>query len=252
MDMRRKRMQGTLNILYFNIEFYLCFIVLILILYTATHYIVESKRWIVYLIIISASLATLLSLFVSYYIYDYSNFYTLPWVKENKASSTVLNITAGFDETTPILTHKYKNAQILSLDFYDGERHTEPSIKRARKLYPPSKNVVKITTSHLPYATNSINDIYLIFSAHEIRDPQERVIFFNEIQRVLTVQGQVTIVEHLRDIPNFIAYTLGFLHFHSKSTWENLFLSTNFFIKAEQKHTPFVSIYTLTTNGVSS
>ena len=43
----------------------------------------------------------------------------------------------------------------------------------------------------------------------------ERTLFFKELHRILKREGELVIVEHLRDLPNFLAYTIGFFHYWS-------------------------------------
>ena len=85
-----------------------------------------------------------------------------------------------------------------------------------------------------------------------IRNDQERILFFAEINRVLKPNGQLFIMEHLRDFPNFCAYSLGFFHFLSKSNWRNTFEKSNFKIDSEQKKTILISIFKLSKNGKPS
>ena len=53
---------------------------------------------------------------------------------EVQHTANITNINAGFDETSYILDDKFPNATIKAFDFYDAEKHTEASIKRARKV----------------------------------------------------------------------------------------------------------------------
>jgi hypothetical protein len=62
----------------------------------------------------------------------------------------------------------------------------------------------------------TIDQIFVLLSAHEIRDRQERAIFFSRLKESLKSEGSIVVLEHLRDLPNFIAYTIGFFHFFSK------------------------------------
>jgi ubiquinone/menaquinone biosynthesis C-methylase UbiE len=89
-------------------------------------------------------------------------------------------------------------------------------------------------------------------SAHEIRDQEERIQFFKEINRVLTTDGSVVIVEHLRDIPNLLAYTVGVFHFFSKKNWLKSFSTADLYLQKEIKITAFVSTFILTKNGATS
>ena len=135
----------------------------------------------------------------------------------------MVNIHAGFDETSILLSTKFPDAELIVFDFYDPEKHTEVSIKRARKAYPSYPNTKKIITSTIPLGDSCADKIFVTLAAHEIRDDNERIIFFKELYRILKTGGQIFVTEHHRDLYNFIAYTIGFFHFHSYSTWTNTF-----------------------------
>ncbi|HEX6193460.1 MAG TPA: methyltransferase type 11, partial [Chitinophagaceae bacterium] len=64
-----------------------------------------------------------------------------------------------------------------------------------------------------------------------------------ECKRLCKPEGQVIMVEHLRDFPNFMAFTVGFTHFFSRSTWKKAFKSAGFVTFQETKFTPFMSVF---------
>lgn len=243
----RKPFQGVLNIVCFNWHFYLLSGLFIIFLVLLAVFLGEIYSIYLLLIAFLVFLPTVISLVVSAYVYDFSDLYSFSWIKNLQISlqSNIININAGFDETSTLLKnqHQFENLQVF--DFYDETKHTEISIKRARKAYPAFPNTQNITTTHIPLEESSIDVAFLIFSAHEIREENERNSFFSELNRIIKENGKVILVEHLQDLPNFIAYTIGFLHFHKKSTWKNTFQNSNFYIKQEIKHTPFVSVFIL-------
>jgi SAM-dependent methyltransferase len=186
----------------------------------------------------------LVSLLASHFIYDRSELYDLGWLNVD-APDRLVNIHAGFDETSALLAIKFPQAHLRVLDFYDPDKHTEPSIKRARVRYPEYPNTEKVTTRALPMDPASADLVCLILSAHEVRDPTERTAFFREIHRGMAPGGRIVVVEHLRDAPNFLAYTVGFLHFHSRAAWLATFEAAGLVVESEEKHTPFLSVFTL-------
>jgi len=192
-----------------------------------------------------------MSLMASYYIYDLSDLYHFGWLPTNSKDKYLVNISAGFDEISNILIEKYPDAELLVLDFYDPLKHTEVSIKRARKAYPRHTGTEQIDTSSFPLKNATADKIFVMLSAHEIRDPKEQIIFFKEIKRVLKQDGQLIVVEHLRDWANFAAFNLGFLHFYSRGTWLNVFKQTKFFVKKEIKITPFITAFIMEKHGNS-
>jgi len=245
----RKPFQGIKNIIHFNWHFFIIavsFIAVLLYLTVYTTSIIKSALQVVSVLIF---VSILVSLFVSYYVYDLSGFYKFHWLENSDRKISVLNINAGFDETSAILKNKYKNANFIALDFYDANKHTEISIKRARKKYAPYPNTVVIDSSNIKLESNSIDKIFVILSAHEIRNKEERIRFFSELKRVLKPKGQLVIIEHLRDLPNFVAYNVGAFHFYSKNIWLDTFKSSKLKLKSEIKNTPFISTFILEKNG---
>ncbi len=247
----RKPFQGVWNIVRFNWHYYVVSLGVLVLILCISNYVNSIFRTYLFIVGWLIFLPTFISLFVSYYVYDLSELYNFAWINRNidKKTSNIININAGFDETSILLKEKFPNAELTVFDFYDPKKHTEISIKRARAAYPIFPNTKTVTTKNLPVAHNSIDKIFVIFAAHEIRNEQERVDFFKELQKTIKPTGEIFITEHLRDIPNFLAYNIGFLHFYSKQTWLQTFQSAELFLKNEQKITPFISTFTLTKYG---
>lgn len=249
MDSLRRPFQGVFNIIRFNWHFYVIAITLVLALLVLAQYLLPFYC---YCAIVLISLPLLLSLVVSFYVYDLSGLYNFDWIKDSNSKQLLVNINAGFDETSTLLQHKFAKAELVVLDFYDPLKHTEVSIKRARKAYPPYPNTQSITSTQLPLGDQVADKIFVILAAHEIRDKAERIAFFQQLNRVLKPDGQIFIVEHLRDSANFFAYTIGFLHFHAKSTWQKTFKAADLTISKELKLTPFISTFILNKNGITA
>lgn len=244
MAIERRKFQGVFNILRFNWDFYLtAFLASTVLLWIAPHF--NSKLGIViYSLLSIVLLITLLSLIVSWYVYDLSGLYKLSFLPEMK-NKKACSINAGFDEISQSIFQKYPGISLTVFDFYDATKHTEKSIKRARRVYPPLMEIIKINSTNIPTESNIMDVSIAFFSAHEIRDENERIIFFKELKRITKTEGEIYLVEHLRDLPNFIAYTLGFFHFHSKKTWFKTFKSADLELLEIKKHTPFVNIFIL-------
>ncbi len=247
MEPLRKPLQGVKNIIRFNWHFYvLAFGVLVGLFFYAP---MLGATCIPYLEIgiAVASFSILVSLLVSWYVYDGSGLYNLRWLgaADIPAAATIININAGFDETSTLVQHKFPGANLIVFDFYDAAKHTEVSIKRARKAYPPFPGTIAVTTARIPVANASANVVLLTLAAHEIRNEQERILCFKELYRILKPGGVIVVTEHLRDIPNFIAYNIGCFHFFSKATWLRTFTGAGFRVSSEQKHTPFITTFIL-------
>ena len=178
----------------------------------------------------------------------------MKWLQQINFNSTktIANINAGFDETSAILQSKFQNSGLHVLDFYDPEKHTEVSIKRARNLYPSYPGTISIDTKNLNFNDAEMDVVFLIFAAHEIRNQDERIAFFKELNRVLKADGKIILVEHLRDFANFLAFNIGFFHFFSKTNWTNTIQNSNLKIESETKLTPFTSLFILSKNGITS
>ena len=87
--------------------------------------------------------------------------------------------------------------------------------------------------------------IFLLSAFHEIRKDEEKVQFLKECKRVCRENGKVIVVEHLRDVANFFAFSVGFTHFFSQKTWLKVFKQAGFKNVIEKKFTPFMSIFTI-------
>lgn len=247
----RKPFQGTWNIIRFNWHFYvLSFLLMGLLWWSAGYFDLKHIALIQLLITVFAS-TTILSLIISYYVYDLSELYSFNWVDDKNSKEAIVNINAGFDETSSLLKEKFKNSELFVFDFYEPARHTEVSIKRARKAYPPFPGTRNMKTERLDLKNDSADKVIIFLSAHEIRNESERIQFFKEINRILKPEGEVFVTEHLRDPANFLAYTIGFFHFHSHASWLKVFENAGLAVKKEIKQTPFISTFKLTRNGNS-
>lgn len=250
METIRKPLQGVVNIIRFNWHFYVIAFAFVAFLLVVNFYYLRGHFQVVaYLICFAILGSTLISLLVSLYVYDLSGLYSLAWIKPTNSEKLIVNINAGFDETSALLKEKFENAQLLVFDFYDPKKHTEISIKRARKAYPPYPQTIPISTTDLPLAENSVDAICVIFAAHEIRNEAERTSFLEALHKAMKPDGRIYLTEHLRDVPNFLAYNIGFFHFYSKATWVKLFGKVGLQIAQEMKLTPFISTFILCKNG---
>lgn len=249
MEKMRKPFQGVLNIVRFNWHFYVLSAGLLVGLFLLTDLIAGFLPGYLYGICFLVIGLNVTSLAVSYYVYDLSGLYDFDWLKVLKTEKRIVNISAGFDESSALLKNRFKGVELVVLDFYDPLKHTEISIKRARKAYPAYDGTQQVKTVNLGLEDNSADKILVLLSAHEIRDEEERVTFFKELKRVIRADGQIFIVEHLRDRANFLAYNVGFFHFYSKSVWLRTFRDAQLHIRQEIKLTPFISTFILEKNG---
>lgn len=246
MEIKRKKFQGVLNILSFNRHFYVYgFIVLTLLI--ASFLLFNWSNLLLWIVIIGFLYGLLMPLVVSAYVYDFSGYYDFKWLKKldliDSEENLILNINAGFDETSFIIKNHFLKSDLKVFDFYNAEKHTEPAIIRARKVSLVYPNTQQIISNSFSLQDNSVDLIFLLSAAHEIRSQKEKIEFLKECHRVCKPDANIVMIEHLRDVPNFIAFTIGFTHFFSKRTWQNAFTAAGFTTFTEQKFTPFMSIF---------
>jgi SAM-dependent methyltransferase len=245
----RKPFQGVMSIISFNRHYYFLALFLVLILVSAS---IFSDTYQTLFIVLGALtfLAAAIPVVASWYIYDYAPLYSFPWLCNFDLNEmSVLNVNAGFDETTTLLKAKFPAAEITVYDFYNAKKHTEKSIQIAREKYPPFPGTVLVNTTRLPAADNAFDYIVVTLAAHEIRDAAERTAFFSELKRVLKSDGKIFVTEHLRDSWNFAAFNIGFFHFHSKKSWLSTFTAAGLEVEEEHKATLFITTFILKKNG---
>lgn len=189
----------------------------------------------------------LLSLIASYYVYDVSPLYDLDWLQrlEILPNAKILNVHAGYDETSERIHRLFPFAELTVFDFFNPDTHTEPSIQRARKKYPSYPNTIHVNTTQLPISDAQENLIVVFLAAHEIRNEDERILFFRELRRSLAPTGRIIVTEHIRNVPNFFVYTIGSFHFFSFNTWLRTFEYAGFNILEQFYITPFVRTFIL-------
>ena len=242
----RRKFQGVLNILSFNRHFYVIGLGILALLF-ASRLFIEWPDVIFWVIIAAFLYGLIMPLIVSAYVYDFSGYYNFHWLKnvtkDEEGVKLIVNINAGFDETSFIIKNKFPQSDLKVFDFYNAKQHTEPAIKRARKVslvYPDTR---QIASDAIPLNDNTVDIVFLLSAVHEIRSHKEKVQFLKECYRLNKPGGKVIMVEHLRDFPNFLAFTVGFTHFFSRAAWKKAFEQAGFTSFRETKFTPFMSIF---------
>lgn len=246
MELKRRKFQGVLNILSFNRHFYviglsvLAFIILAFLVLNLPHV------WL-WLVVAAFSYGLIMPLIVSAYVYDFSGYYDFNWLETLNLPQSkpmqIVNINAGFDETSFILKSKFTGSDLKVFDFYNSKQHTEPAIVRARKVSQVYSGTAQIASDRIPLPDHSVDLVFLLSAVHEIRSHQEKVMFLKECHRICKPDGKLITVEHLRDTPNFFAFSIGFTHFFSRNTWKKAFQEAGFSDVEESKFTPFMSIF---------
>lgn len=243
------RFEGVSKIVLFNTRYYflsgLCVITLVVVLKFLV-----LPVWLKAALVCAAALMvlwTLTSLLVSWYVYDYARVTQWDWLQATlrPAPQQWVNIHAGLDESTARLRHLMPGTEGVVIDIYDPCSTTEPSIARARRMYPAAEPFLVGSAKSLPLPDCDRDAIFLLFAAHELRDSESRTQLLREAGRVLRDNGRVVLVEHLRDLPNFLAFGPGAFHFHSRRSWLRNISEGGFHIQQQRGITPFVRCFIL-------
>jgi SAM-dependent methyltransferase len=249
MEIKRRKFQGVLNILSFNRHFYIIGLGILALLFVSRLFF-DWPAMVFELIIIAFLYGFIMPLLVSAWVYDFSGYYNFQWlnkqISQDETIKQIVNINAGFDETSFIIKNRYPEAELRVFDFYNAEQHTEPAIIRARRVSLVYPNTRQIVSHAIPLPDASADLVFLLSAVHEIRSHEEKVQFLKECFRICKPQGKVIMVEHLRDFPNLLAFSVGFTHFFSRATWKNAFERAGFSTFRETKFTPFMSVFNCT------
>ena len=249
--MARMKFQGVANVLRFNWHYYLYALIFALVFFVAARLFHQPILNLLALVAIGQAL---LSIVISFFVYDHSRFYDFEWVDflELEGGSNLLNIHSGFDESSEAFRERFPGSRLCVFDFYEPARHTEVSIRRAQNMRPDNYGDVKISTTAFPTSDNHFDASFVVFSAHEIRDDPERIVFFRELRRTLKDSGPIIVTEHVRDVWNFLAYNLGAFHFLPLTTWLVTFKKAKLHVSKTIKITPFVTVFVLEKDGTAS
>lgn len=151
------------------------------------------------------------SLAASHWVYDRAGLASGAWLAGLGAPRTWLNLHHGFDQASPFLRARFGAEGGRSLDVFDAAEMSEASIERARRGTAGGDESADFRA--LPLPAGAVEAAFLVFTAHELRRAEARAALFREVARVLAPGGRLVVVEHLRDLPNFLAFGPGFLHF---------------------------------------
>lgn len=188
------------------------------------------------------------SLGVSHLVYDRSDLYRWTWLDRALRGGNfrrAIFCHCGFDETSEVLRERYGEIEWLTLDHFDEGRMTEASIRRARPKYPPAPGTLPCPYDRWTAPDGTADFVLGLLAIHELRSETERRAWFSEARRCLARDGRIVLVEHLRDLPNFIAFGPGFLHFHSRESWREAWEKCRLFLHDEFCVTPWVRVFVL-------
>jgi len=244
----RSHFSGLSRVISFNWPLYLAALVAVLALLVVAFLpsvgVVISRFAVI--LLVGVSLQTVASLIASHWVYDLSALRDWSWLKKSVGSpKRIVLVHAGYDETGGELERVFPASEILTVDFYSALERREPSIVRAQKLFPTDAVPIANTLSNWPLADHSVDLVLVAFAAHEVRDYDKRVMLFKEMRRILNSTGQVMLVEHVRDLANFLAYGVGAFHFLAGSDWIRCTEAAELHIHTQFKITPFVRVFEL-------
>jgi len=185
------------------------------------------------------------TLAVSHLVYDRYPLFAFRWIPAplRRRIRRWANIHAGFDQTTLRLRELFAGSSGLAVDLFDPSVMTERSIHRARKSLPRVSGTVAATFSHLPLAAGSVDSVFLLFAAHELRRHEQRAMLLGEAARILESGGSLVLVEHLRGLPNFLAFGPGVFHFFSQKQWLSAAEGLPFELAERIALTPFATAF---------
>jgi SAM-dependent methyltransferase len=186
---------------------------------------------------------TAASLAVSHYVYDRSPLYRWRWLAQvGPPPRTWVSLHAGLDDSSEALAERYGAAGGRVLDIFSAGAMPERSIARAR-VERARHRAEAADYRRLPLAAAATDAVFLVFTAHELREAEARAQLFAEVRRALRPGGRVIVVEHLRDWWNLAAYGPGFLHFFPARTWREALAGAGLSLRTTFRFTPFVRVF---------
>ena len=247
---QRGRFQGVVQIVRLNWPAYVIGLAVTLVAALGATAIFTMPAWLRWSILAGAAMAMfwlVASLLVSHVVYDRSRLRTWTWVREALGGTPRhwVNLHAGLDESTPVLRRLFPGSTNRVYDFFDAGEMTERSIRRARRVARNRIAAEKVDPRRLPLAGESIDAAFLLLSAHELRTRQSRVGLLKELRRSLKVGGKIILAEHVRGLPNFLAFGPGFLHFFSRREWRETAAAAGLEIEREFQVTPWIAVFVL-------
>ncbi len=248
--MTRGRWQGMVSIARFNWPFYLAAALVLAAGFVGI--VITSENWLrvgMVIAVVGSGYFLFVSLGVSHLIYDRSDLYRWGWLDRalgEKDCQRAIFCHAGFDEASAALRERTGSAEWIVLDHFDAATMTEASVRRARSLYPPVPGTLAARHDTWPVEDGWADAVFGILAIHELRSVAERAVWFAEAKRCLAASGRIIVVEHVRDGANFLAFGLGFLHFHSVEKWKRSWETAGLRQTDGFRITPWVRVFTLT------
>jgi hypothetical protein len=245
----RGSLQGVLTIVRFNGPFYI-FAGLVIIASATGVMVIEimAVRWLCLAALVSSLHLTFASLAVSWWVYDRSDLYRWKWLGRalgDSETNRIIVCHSGFDEVSTALAGYFPAAEHIVLDHYDPVLMTEPSIRRARREFPPAAGTIAADFSRWQADSGIADVVFGLLAIHELRTESQRIAWFCEAARCLKPNGRIVLAEHVRDAANLLAFGPGFLHFHSPRSWRNSWQRAGLRLADGFRVTPWVRIFVI-------
>jgi hypothetical protein len=246
---KRKRFEGTWKIVRFNWPLYAAAFA-VMVAAGLGPSLVPSFPWQIACILVGAASLWFLagSLVTSYLVYDRSDLHRGAWLTralEGRSPGKIAACHCGYDEISGLLRDQLPGADLVVLDHYDETTMSEPSIRRARRLFPPGTGTIPTSFARWPIPDGQLDTVFGVLAIHELRAHTERAAWFTEARRCLAKTGRIVVVEHLRDLANFAAFGPGFVHFHASSVWRRSWEEAGLRRVDEFTITPFLRVFVL-------
>jgi SAM-dependent methyltransferase len=243
----RTRFQGVTQIVAFNCRMYAATALVLCVAMAALPLLDAWERAAVFALIVPMLYWTLASIAVSHYLYDRYPLYDFRWLHGALTDETRrwIDIHAGLDETSALIEAQFPGARGEVVDIFDARTMTEPSIRRARELRGSLRQPMKARYDQLPFEDGRFDAAFIFFAAHELRKHAQRVVLFKEVSRLLRRDGELALMEHMRNAWNIAAFGPGALHFFSRKAWLTAAREAGLEVKSESAKTPFVRVFVL-------
>ena len=150
-----------------------------------------------------------------------------------------LNVTTGFDDSTPTLTERLAGTRGSTIDVVETAAPLDGPQRLGRDRFPPTGRAATPATLESALRDVALDCAFLLMAAHEF-DDAERLTLFTSIADRLRPDGRLVVVEHLRDLPNTLAFGLGARHFQARETWLGLAHDAGLTTLQERSLSPFV------------
>ena len=182
------------------------------------------------------------SLAATWWAYDRTPLYDWRWLTALLPAEPTRYavVSAGLDEVSETLRRRFPAAQAVLLDLHDPRLTRTGSIRRARRRVPAPAGTRPARPDALPVLAGTLDAVFLVFAAHELRAAAARRALFGEVARTLRPGGRLLLVEHCRDAATIAAYGPGAWHFYPRSEWLRLGRGAELELVAEAAMTPLI------------